>query len=159
MDERMLRDHLRKALSWHDAHLEWEKALTGLPAKHRGAVPLGTPHSPWEITEHVRTAQWDILEFCRDPKHAWPDWPAGDWLQSASPPNAAAWDKSVKAFQSDMEAMGKLVADPKSDLFSPIPHGSGQTILREALRVVDHNSYHLGQFVLVRRLLGAWPES
>lgn len=159
MDEKSLRDYLRRFLSWHEAHLDWKAALKDFPAKLRGARPPGAPHSAWELLEHMRLATHDILEFSRDPKYVSPDWPSGYWPKKPSPPNAAAWDKSVKALAHDLEEMGKLVADPKTDLFARIPHGSGQTMLREALLVADHNAYHLGQLVLVRRLLGCWPEA
>jgi len=158
MDEKVLREHLRKALSWSEGHVDWKTAVAGFPPKARGEKPKGAPHSAWELLEHVRIAQWDILEFSRDAKHVSPDFPSGYWPETSAPPSEAAWEKSVKAFQSDLEAMGKLVADPKVDLVAPIPHGSGQTILREALLVADHNAYHLGQFVLLRRLLGTWKD-
>jgi hypothetical protein len=104
----------------------------------------------------MRIAQWDILEFSRDPKHVSPEWPGGYWPKTKAPASAQAWTKSVRAFQSDLKEMCKLVADESTDLFARIPHGDGQTILREALLVADHNAYHIGELVLVRRLLGAW---
>jgi hypothetical protein len=104
----------------------------------------------------MRVAQWDILEFSRDAKHVSPDWPAGYWPTVPAPPNAKAWDKGLKSFARDLETMKKLVASPKTDLFAQIPHGTGQTILREALLVADHNAYHLGQVLTVRRILGNW---
>jgi uncharacterized damage-inducible protein DinB len=159
MDEKALRDCLRRFLSWHEAHADWKAALKDFPAEHRGTRPPGAPYSAWELLEHMRIATHDILEFSRDAKHVSPDWPAGYWPKKPAPPNAAAWDKSVKSLQQDLEAMGKFVADPKTDLFEKIPHGSGQTVLREALLIADHNAYHLGQLVLVRRLLGCWPET
>jgi hypothetical protein len=114
------------------------------------------PYSAWELLEHMRLAQWDILEFSRDAKHVSPDWPAGYWPGTPNPPNANAWEKSLKSFERDLTAMKKLVANPKTDLFARIPHGTGQTILREALLVADHNAYHVGQIILVRRVLGVW---
>src|SRR5208282_3293884 len=159
MNEKSLRRQLAEFLGWHDAHLDWPEALADFPARLRGARPEGAAHSAWELLEHARIAQWDILEFSRNPKHVSPDFPSGYWPESSAPPNDAAWDKSVKAFESDLEAMAKLVASPETDLFAPIPHGSGQTILRQALLLADHNAYHLGQFVLVRRMLGSWSES
>ncbi len=158
MNEKALREQLRKYLSWHEAHLDWKSALDEFPPAHQGVRPPNAAHSAWEVLEHVRIAQWDILEFCRDAKHVSPEWPSGYWPVIPAPPNSTAWGKSVKAFLKDMESMGKLVADPKTELFAPIPHGSGQTILREALLVADHNAYHLGEFVLLRRLLGDWPK-
>jgi hypothetical protein len=156
MNETALREQVRKALGWGEAHMDWKNALAGIPAEERGKRPAGTPHSLWELLEHARIAQSDILEFSRNPKHASPDFPSGYWPKSAAPPSDAAWEKSIDDFFRDMEEMGKLVTDPNTDLSAPIPHGSGQTILREALLVADHNAYHLGQFVLVRRLLGNW---
>jgi DinB superfamily len=156
MDDRILRDQLAMALHWGEAHVDWKTALAGLPVKERGAKPPGAPHSAWEQLEHVRITQRDILEFSRNPKHVSPDFPSGYWPKASAPPNAAAWDESVKAFERDLGEMQKLVMDPRTDLAAPIPHGSGQTILREALLLADHNSYHLGQFVQLRRLVGAW---
>ncbi len=158
MDDRILRGQLKKLLAGGEAHLDWRAALGKFPSKLRGIRPAKAPHSAWEILEHVRIAQWDILEFSRDAKHVSPNWPSEYWPKSPGPPSAGAWDKSVKAFQQDLAAMVKLVMNPKTDLAARIPHGRGQTILREALLVADHNSYHLGQFVLLRRLLNSWPE-
>jgi DinB family protein len=159
MSEKTLREYLQKVLNWHDAHADWKAALAGIPAKARGAKPKGAPYSVWELLEHARLAQWDLLEFCRNPKHVSPDWPSGYWPKSPAPPSAAAWGKSVREFFRDLEEMQKLVADPKTDLYAPIPWGDGQTILREVLLLADHNAYHLGQIVLVRRLVGAWKNS
>ena len=114
------------------------------------------PFTPWRLLEHLRMAQWDILEFSRNAKHKSPKWPEGYWPDGDAPPNSAAWDASVAAFRRDLVEMEKLVKDPSKDLFDPIPHGQGQTLLREALLVADHNSYHVGQLILLRRLLGAW---
>jgi len=156
MDEKALREQLRKVVAWGDAHVDWPEALRGFPAKLRGVRPPGAEHSAWELLEHVRIAQWDILEFSRNPKHVSPDFPSGYWPRSGAPHSAAAWEKSVKAFFRDRREMQKLVASPKTDLFAPIAGGSGQTVLREALLIADHNAYHLGQFIMLRRLLGAW---
>lgn len=155
MDDKALRDAMGKTLNQSEAHVDWKEALDEVPVKMRGVRPPGSPHSLWELLEHSRIAQWDILEFSRDPKHVSPDFPSGYWPESPTPPSEAAWNKSVKDFLSDMESMQKLFAETK-DLLAPIPHGSGQTILREALLAADHNAYHLGQFVLLRRLLGNW---
>lgn len=155
IDEKALREAIGKTLNRSEAHVDWKEALDGVPAKARGVRPPGSPHSLWELLEHARIAQWDILEFSRDAKHVSPDFPSGYWPESPAPPSDAAWDKSAKDLLSDMESMRKLVEE-KKELLAPIAHGSGQTILREALLAADHNAYHLGQFVLVRRLLGAW---
>jgi len=159
MKEKVLREHLTNLLSGRGAHLDWEAAFAGIPPKLQGIRPEGLPHSAWELLEHMRIAQWDILEFSRDPKHVSPDWPAGYWPESAEPPNTKAWGKSLKTFARDLAAMKRLVVNPTTDLFARIPHGTGQTILREALLVADHNAYHLGQVIVLRRLLGAWKQS
>jgi hypothetical protein len=153
-----LREHLLYLLKGGGAHLKFDKAIAGLLAGLRRAKPPGVPHTPWRLLEHLRIAQWDILEFTRDPKHVSPPFPEGYWPAGDAPPNDAAWDQSVAAFRADLKAMQDLVADPATDLFTPLPHGEGQTVLREALLVADHNAYHLGQLVVVRRLLGAWDE-
>jgi DinB superfamily len=155
-EQQKLRTQAAKFLGWGDAHVDWPEALAGLPPRLRGVRPEGAPHSPWELLEHVRIAQWDILEFSRNPKHVSPEFPEGYWPKSTAPPSPAAWTKSVKAFFRDRKSFQQLVSNPKTDLFARILHGSGQTILREILLAADHNSYHLGQFILLRRLLGAW---
>src|SRR5262245_30286323 len=157
-NNKALREHVLYLLRDGGAHLDFDKAIAGLPVKLRGVCPPGVPHSPWRLVEHMRIAQWDILEFSRNPRHVSPAFPAGYWPTGDAPPSDAAWDKSVNAFRADLDAMAQLVADPPTDLFAPIPHGDGQTVLREALLVADHNAYHLGQLVVVRRLLGAWKE-
>jgi hypothetical protein len=159
VSEKFLREKLAEVLSWGEAHVDWKKALAGLDESKRGVRPQGSPHSPWELLEHSRIAQWDIVEFTRNPKHKSPDWPSGYWPKSPEPPDAAAWDKSVKAFFKDMKEMQKLVNDPKIPLDQKLPHGSGQTLLRQILLLADHNAYHLGELVLVRRALGAWKEN
>ncbi len=155
-EQQALRRQVAKSLGWGDAHVDWPEALAGLPPQLRGVRPEGAPHSVWELLEHVRIAQWDILEFSRNAKHVSPEFPEGYWPNSAVPPSPAAWTKSVKAFFRDRKTFQQLVSNPKTDLLLRIPHGSGQTILREILLAADHNSYHLGQFILLRRLLGAW---
>jgi hypothetical protein len=155
-NDKALRQHVLYLLKGGGAHVDVEGATTGLAAGLRGKKPKGAEHSPWEILEHLRIAQRDILEFSRNAEHESPSWPAGYWPKSQAPPNAAAWTKSVRAFRADLEAMCKLVTNESTDLLARIPHGEGQTILREALLVADHNAYHLGELVLLRRLLGAW---
>jgi hypothetical protein len=154
--EQSLRKHLVELLAGGGAHAKFEDAIKGLPPKLRGIKPANFPHSPWMLLEHLRLAQWDILEFSRNVKHVSPKWPEGYWPKQEAPPNAAAWKKSVQQFRRDLKAVQSLVANPKTDLFAKIPWGDGPTILREALLVADHNAYHLAQLVDVRRLLGAW---
>jgi hypothetical protein len=151
-----LRQHLLELLTGGHAHATFEDAIKGLPLKLQGARPDNFPHSPWMILEHLRITQWDILEFSRNAKHESPKWPEGYWPKTEAPPSAEAWNKSVEQFESDLKAMKDLVKNPNTDLFAKLPWGDGQTILREALLVADHNSYHVAQLVDVRRLLGAW---
>ena len=154
--EQVLREHILYLLRGGGAHIHFDDAIKGLAVELRGKRPKGAAHSPWEILEHMRLAQWDILEFSRDPQHASPKWPEGYWPEKPAPPNATAWSRSVRAFREGLEEMCALIESPETDLFMPIPHGTGQTILREALLLADHNAYHLGQMIAVRRLLGAW---
>jgi hypothetical protein len=158
MNEKALREQLGKFVDWGKAHANWKAALEGVGPEQRGVRPPNSPHSLWELLEHTRLGQWDIVEFCRDAKHVSPDWPKGYWPESPAPADDAAWDKCVKSFFKDMKDVAALATDSKIDLLAPIPHGTGQTILQELLLVADHNAYHLGQFVLVRRLLGSWRE-
>jgi hypothetical protein len=159
MREKIIRENLHKVLNWGDAHADWKAALAGIPTKARGAKPKGAPYSVWELLEHARLSQQDILEFCRNPNYVSPEWPSGYWPKTPAPASATAWDKSIREFFQDLEAMQNMVADPTTDLYAPIPRGDGQTILREALLLADHNAYHLGQIVLIRRLVGAWKKS
>ena len=152
-----LRKQLVDLLSSGEAHASFEKAIDSLPVAMRGKTPRGAEHSPWELLEHIRIAQWDILEFSRNPKYKAPKWPDDYWPKTEAPPSAFAWNKSVQQFRKDLKAMQDLVANPRTDLYAPIPWGDGQTILREALLVADHNAYHIGQLIDLRRLLGAWP--
>ena len=154
--EQSLREHLKELLSGGGAHAKFDDVIKDLPAKLRGTKPENFPHSPWMLLEHMRIAQWDILEFSRNAKHVSPKWPEGYWPKSEAPASAEAWNQSLKEFHRDLEAMQELVANPKTDLFAKIPWGEGQTVLREALLVADHNAYHLAQILDVRRLLGAW---
>ncbi len=152
-----MRKHLVNLLRGGGAHADFKRAVARLPSALRRAKPPGVPHSAWELLEHMRIAQWDILEFSRNPKHVSPEWPGGYWPKSPGPPDAAAWAESIKRFRADLAAMQALVTNPKTDLMAVIPHGDGQTILREALLVADHNAYHIGQLVFLRHVLGAWP--
>jgi len=156
-EQAALRQHVLNLLRGGGAHVDFDGAVANLPPKLRGAKAEGIPHTPWRLLEHMRIAQWDILEFSRNPKHVSPDFPNGYWPEGDAPPEAGAWAESIKSFRHDLNEMEALVAGPSTDLFAPIPHGDGQTILREALLVADHNAYHLGELVVVRRLLGAWP--
>jgi uncharacterized damage-inducible protein DinB len=153
--DRSLREHLRNLLDWEDAHAGFDKAIARIPAPLRGKAPKGWAHTPWELLEHLRICQYDILDFCRNPDYVERKM-AEYWPPKPAPPSEAAWKKSVGAFRRDREALKELAADTTVDLHSRIPHGSGQTYLRELLLVADHNAYHVGQLVALRRALGIW---
>ncbi len=157
-DDQPLREHLLWLLRSKDAHLTFDAAIADLPAELRGSRPPGIPHTPWRLLEHLRICQWDILEFTRSAEHVSPEFPDGYWPAGDAPPSADAWDRSVAAFGGDLQAMCDRVSDPKTDLLAPLPWGDGQTVLREVLLLADHNAYHLGQLVVIRRALGAWRD-
>lgn len=154
--EASLRQQVEDLLTGGHAHAGFERVIRDIPVELRGKRPRGAQHSLWQVLEHLRIAQWDILEFSRNPKHVSPEWPGGYWPATPAPPDAKAWDRSVRSFRRDLKGMCALVADESKDLFVRIPHGDGQTLLREALVLADHNAYHLGEMVLLRRLLGSW---
>jgi hypothetical protein len=160
IDDAALRKHLIALLDGGQAHATFDQAVADFPAELRGRkLEVGddlAPYTAWQLLEHLRIAQWDILQFSRNPKHISPEWPSGYWPHSAKPPDPRSWTKSVQSFRADLQEMKDLIADPSTDLYAPIPHGDGQTILREALLVADHNAYHIGELVLLRKLLGAW---
>lgn len=151
-----LRKHLASLLSWQDAHVDFDTAVKGLPPRLRGVQPPGLPYSAWQLLEHLRLAQRDILDFCVDPAYRAPKWPEAYWPKSPAPPTPKAWQQCIAAVRADRRSFERLLADPALDLFAKIPHGEGQTYLREFLLVADHNAFHVGQLVVVRRLLGAW---
>jgi hypothetical protein len=156
--QKPLRDHVLYVLKGGGAHVSFDRAVQGLPAKLRGRRAEGCPYSAWMLLEHMRLAQWDILEFSRNRKHVSPAWPEGYWPKNEEPPSGTAWTESLAAFRKDLKAMQALVANPDTDLYVRIPWGDGHTILREALLVADHNAYHIGQLVMLRKMLGAWEE-
>ncbi len=153
-----LREHLLWLLRGGHAHIGFERAFADLPVPLRGRRPANIPHTPWRLLEHMRIAQWDILEFSRNPNHMSPDFPSGYWPERDAPPDDDSWDLSITAFRRDGDEFQALVASPERDLVVPFPWGEGQTLLREALLVAEHNAYHLGQMMAVRQALGAWSE-
>lgn len=159
MPDQDVRDHVIYLLEGGGAHLNFEQAITGLPEELQGVSAPGSPHTPWRLLEHMRICQWDILGFSTDANHISPEFPDGCWPEGDAPPDAFAWDRTVQSFRDDLKSMIQLVANPATDLYSPLAHGNGQTILREALLVADHNAYHLGQLVFLRRCLGDWETS
>lgn len=153
--DQVLREHLRKLLDWEDAHISFDRAIEKADPKKSGVVPEGQAHSVWHLLEHLRRCQFDILDFCRNPEYEEPS-KEQYWPSSAAPPSPAAWNQSVASFRRDREELKKLAMSSKVDLFARIPHGSGQTYLRELLLVADHNAYHVGQIVAARRALADW---
>jgi uncharacterized damage-inducible protein DinB len=157
-NEKITRKHLIDLITGGNAHATLDDALDNLPAGLRGIVPDGLPYSIWQLVAHIKIAQWDILEFCKDQKHKSPKWPDEYWLKDATPKDDADWDKTIKQIKSDAESFIALLNDPKSNLYEALPHGDGQTLLREALLIADHNSYHTGEIIMIRRLLGDWKK-
>jgi uncharacterized damage-inducible protein DinB len=155
----LVRKQLQRLLEWEDAHVSFDTAIDGIPAEARGKRPRGLPYSPWELLEHLRRAQRDILDFCRNPDYKEQIWPDDYWPSTAAPPSGAAWEESIRQFREDRRELQSLAEDTTLDLGAKIPHGSGQTYLRELVLAADHAAYHVGQLVLVRRLLGVWDKS
>lgn len=149
----ILRKQLITSISGREAHIDFASAVKDFPPGLRGAKPSGAPHTAWQLLEHMRIAQHDILEFSRDPNYKSPEWPEGYWPETEAPPDTKAWESSVKALQQDARELDKLIEDSRQDLFKPFPHGDGQNLLREALLVASHNSYHLGQLVFLKKML------
>lgn len=157
-DDAPLREHLVRLLDWQDAHLAFDEIVADWPAPLRGVTPRGAAHTAWQLLEHLRLAQADILDFCRNPHYVEPPFPEGYWPRETAPPSEGAWHESIRRFKADLADLKALVQDRRIDLYAPIPHGQGHTYLREILLVADHNAYHLGQLVVLRRLLGAWRD-
>ncbi len=150
-----VREQVVKLLDGGMAHLKLEDEIRSFPPEYAGARLDGLPYTAWELLEHIRIAQWDILEFSRRAEHESPDWPDGYWPENDAPNGQEEWDASVARVLSDLDEMKTLISDPAVDLHAKIPWGSGQTILREGLLAADHNAYHLGQIVMLRKMLAA----
>jgi uncharacterized damage-inducible protein DinB len=158
MSDEALREQIAKMLDWEETHAGFDTAVSDLPPALQGKQPAGLPYSPWQLLEHLRISQHDILDFCLNPKYREISWPDDYWPSAAAPKSAGAWTESVQQFKQDRSALQRLARDPSIDLHARIPHGTGQTYLRELLLVADHTAYHLGELIVVRRLLGAWPQ-
>jgi hypothetical protein len=155
-DEKALRAQLAKLLDWEEAHVGFDTAVKGIPPTMRGVVPDGWEYSAWQLIEHLRMAQADILDFCVNAKYKAKKWPDDYWPKSPAPPSGGAWAKSITQFRRDRTVFQRLVVNKKIELGAAIPHGTGQTYLREVLLAADHTSYHVGQIVALRRQLGIW---
>ena len=158
-DDTALRDLLGRLLAWEDARVGLDTAIADIPRAARGRRPKGLPHSPWEILEHLRRAQHDILSFCVSDDYMAHTWQDDYWPPSPEPPSAAAWEESFRKFRRDREALTRLATDPSTDLGARVPNGTDQTFLRELLLAADHTAYHVGELVVVLRLLGVWASA
>jgi hypothetical protein len=153
-----VRKQLISLLTDSNAHQSFDDAVKDLPAELRGVKPDNLPYSIWQLVDHIRIVQWDILEFSRDPSHQSPPWPAGYWSKEIAPPDEGAWQQALDQIRQDRDAFIALLNDPKQDLYGPFAHGNGQNLLREAILIGDHNAYHIGEIIIVRRLLNAWKK-
>ncbi|EHQ29963.1 DinB family protein [Mucilaginibacter paludis] len=155
-NDQITRKHLIDLIKGGNAHATLDDALSDLPTQLRGVIPDGLPYSIWQLAEHIRIAQWDILEFSKDQAHQSPKWPEGYWPKETAPQDDAAWHQTIDQIKKDTDSFIALLNDKNNDLYTPFPHGDGQTLLREALLIADHNSYHTAEIIVIRRLLGAW---
>jgi uncharacterized damage-inducible protein DinB len=156
MSDRALREQLAALLRWEDAHANLDRVVEGVPQAQWSAAAAGLPYTLWQLLEHIRLAQHDILDFCRNPGYAELRWPDDYWPPAGAAPSAAEVSASIAGLREDREALAAMALDSRLDLFARIPHGTGQTYLRELLLAADHTSYHLGQMVVVRRALDIW---
>jgi hypothetical protein len=154
-----MRDHLLNLLSGKGAHLTFDEAIADFPPAFINVRPPNLPYSLWHLVEHMRVAQWDILEFVRNPNHVSPDWPDGYWPDRSASADKETWHHSIEQFQADLEAVKDLVRDPDADFLAELPHAPGYTLLREILLVADHNAYHTGELAILRQAMAIWPES
>jgi len=151
------RDQIGRLLDWEDAHASFDRAVAELPEAARGELSAGLPYSPWQLLEHLRLTQRDILDFCVSSDYRELSWPDDYWPKEPAPPSRKAWDASIQRFREDRAALQAIARDPAIDLTAPVTNGTGQTYLRELLLAADHAAYHVGQLIVVRRLLGVWP--
>lgn len=158
MDDRPLGEQLAKALDWHDAHTDFDGAVANIPSDKRGLAPKGVPYSPWQLLEHIRRAQRGILDFCVSEDYHEAKWPDDYWPKSSAPPSDKAWHESVRQVQQDRARLQAMARNRKLELGDKVPNGDGQTYLRELVLATDHTAFHVGQLVVVRRLLEIWPD-
>lgn len=154
--EKTVRELLLEQLEGKNAHVDFDQAVQGLTYKQTGIKVERLPHTIWELIEHIRIAQADILEFCKNSDYEELDWPADYWPESHQPESEEELQASIKAIREGLEEMRDMIRNPENDLQTPLDHGDGQTLFREAMLIVDHNAYHIGQIVQIRRLLGSW---
>ena len=155
----VLREQLLQLLNGRNAHLTFDDAVAGFPLEYINVRPPNVSYTPWHLVEHLRIAQWDILEFVRDPAHVSPKWPEGYWPAPDAQATPELWETSLAAFRADLGAVSDLVREPSVDLTADLPHAPGYTYLREVLLVADHNAYHVGEFAILRQIMGTWPQA
>ena len=154
--DQIMREQLLAVLRGGHAHMEFDQAVAGFPANYMNRKPPNVPYTPWHLLEHLRLTQWDILEFIRNPDHISPDWPAGYWPPAEAQADEAQWQRTITAFRTDLAALEALAANPETDLFAPLPQGLPYTIFREIMVVANHNSYHIGEFAILRQVMNSW---
>jgi hypothetical protein len=155
-DDTVMREQLLALLRGGNAHMTFEEAVADFPMAHINRKPPHVPYTPWHLLEHIRLAQWDILEFSRDPHHISPDWPEGYWPPQDEQADEARWQQTLQAFRADLQAIQELAANPQVDLLAPLPHAPGYTLFREIVLVADHNAYHIGEFAILRQVMQTW---
>lgn len=156
--DEIIRKELLALLRGSNAHMEFDELVDSFPEKFINEKAPNMPYSPWHLLEHMRIAQWDILEFIRNPEHISPDYPEGYRPHQKEMVDEKRWRKTVTDFRKDLQALKDMVADPETDFFGPIPHAQNYTIFREILTVADHNAYHMGEIAMLRQIINAWPE-
>jgi hypothetical protein len=154
--DKVVREQLLFLLRGGNAHMSFDQAVAGFPVDHINRQPPNVSYTPWHVLEHMRIAQWDILEFVRDPDHVSPQWPEGYWPAPDEPADESKWEKTINDFRADLRALQEIVEDPSVDLCAPLPHARDYTVLREILLVADHNAYHIGEFAIIRQVMDTW---
>ena len=157
--DQVVREQLLALLNGGNAHMSFEQAVAHFPAEYFNTKPANVTYTPWHILEHIRIAQWDILEFIRNPDHKSPQWPSGYWPTPAEAADKVQWDKTISLFLSNLQTLRDMVVDPDIDLYAPIAHAAVYTIFREILVVADHNAYHLGEFAILRQIMSTWEKT
>ncbi|HZD57438.1 MAG TPA: DinB family protein [Anaerolineales bacterium] len=157
--DKVARDQLLALLRGGNAHMPYDQAVADFPINKINTRPPNVPYTPWHLLEHMRLTQWDILEFIKNPRHVSPPWPDGYWPDRDAQADQAAWQKTIQSFRADLKALQDIVQDPDTDLYAPIAHARNYTIFREILVVSDHSSYHIGEFAILRQVMGTWPEN
>jgi hypothetical protein len=158
MKDEVVRTQLLSLLRRGNAHMGLDEAVADFPEGQMNSQPPNVPYTPWHLLEHIRITQWDILEFIRNPDHVSPEWPVGYWPARDEKADARRWAETIEQYQADLKALQDIVADPATDLYATMPQGEKYTILREILTVADHTAYHVGEFGILRQVMGTWPK-